>query len=152
LGLLALVASLVVGSDMFGARQALFGTAVPASKAEAFSGVDGGEPPSTSETRSRPRWKKVHGFQGAAGTTTTPPIAIGDDAIAWRVRWSCRRGRFVVRTSGSSEPLIDAGCPARKTSELSDKVEGGLEVTAAGPWKLRVEQQVRASTGLGSEP
>lgn len=41
MGLLALVASAIAGSDLFGLRESLFGSATPAPRAPAFSRVDG---------------------------------------------------------------------------------------------------------------
>ena len=146
LGLLALAASLVVGSDLFGAREGLFGSATPPPKASAFSRVadsPAAASPQSEPTvlRSSPWWQEVDSFDGV-GTTTTPAVKIREDAIQWRVTWSCERGRLVVRSPASPEPLIDAKCPGKETTEAAGKVDGGLQVTADGPWQLRVEQQI----------
>ncbi len=145
MGLLVLVASLVVGSDLFGARQELFGSATPPSTPAAFSRVASSETPAQRATRTRLRsqawWQKVDSF-GGVGATETPAVEIGEDASQWRMKWSCGRGRFVVRVSEGAEPLIDSACGGEKTTVLTAKVEGGLQVEAEGRWKLRVDQQV----------
>ena len=146
LGLVALAASLVVGSDLFGAREGLFGSATPPPKASAFSRVAdsptaAGAGSEKTVLRSSPWWQEVDSFDGV-GTTTTPAFEIQEDAIQWRVGWTCKEGRLVVRAPGSPEPLIDARCPGKATTEAAGKIDGGLEVTADGPWQLRVEQQI----------
>jgi hypothetical protein len=161
LGLIVLLASLVVGGDLFGARESLFGSATPASRPAAFSRVTAETPAqraARTKLRSQPWWQKVGSFRGA-GRQTPPGSEISGDASQWRVRWSCGGGRFVVRASGKAKPLIDSSCAAGKSSEETDKVEGGLQIEADGPWKATVEQQVdvpliepplRAMTALGT--
>ena len=91
---------------------------------------------------SQPWWQTVGRFRGV-GTQATPGFEIKEDAIQWRVRWSCERGRFLVRAPDRAEPLIDASCAGETiTSELSGRVEGGLQVEADGSWSARVEQQI----------
>jgi len=142
-GLLALAASLVIASDLFGARESLFGSATPPPRPSAFSRVNGAPAIETEKTvlRSQPWWQSVSSFQGA-GTERTRAFTIRGDAIQWRVKGSCQTGRLVVRTSATSAPLIDTACPGPRTKEATQKVRGGLYVTATGPWKLAVEQQV----------
>lgn len=144
MGLLVLVASLVVGSDLFGAREALFGSATPPSRPAAFSRVVGETPAqkaARTRLRSQPWWQEVDSFRGD-GATQTPALEIGEDAIQSRLKWSCEGGRFIVRASAEDKPLIDSECGREKTTAPTDKVEGGLQVEAEGPWKLRIEQQV----------
>lgn len=142
LGLLALAASLVVATNLFRTREALFGSATPAPRAAAFSRVDS-SPAKAKKTvlRSQPWWQKVRRFDGV-GAETTPAFKISDDAIQWRLRWSCRRGRFVVRTSAGAKPLIDSSCSAKRSKELTDKPGGRLQIEANGAWTATVEQQV----------
>lgn len=144
LGLLLLVGSLVVGSDLFGAREALFGSATPPPKPSAFSRVVGETPAqsaSRTRLRSQPWWQQVESFRGV-GAAESPAFEIGGDAIQWRMRWSCQRGRFVVRDPAEDKPLIDSGCAGEKSAVLTDEFKGGLQVEADGPWKMRVDQQV----------
>lgn len=146
LGLLVLAASLVVGSNLLGARDRVFGSATPPAKASAFSRVATGAPASGGRRtvlRSEAWWQEVGRFTGAAGSTRTRAFAIGPDVIQWRMRWSCGAGRFVVRAAGGGRPVVDAPCAGvTRTTEVTTKVEGGLQVAAGGPWRMQVQQQV----------
>ncbi len=147
LGLLLLLAGLVVGADLFGSREALFGAATPpplaaaASRSGAFHPV--GTSPGSTKTvlRSQAWWQEVGRFQGA-GAKRLPAFEISRDAIQWRVRWECPQGRFVVRKSARAEPLVDASCGGEKTAELTGQGSEALQIAADGPWTARVEQQV----------
>ena len=144
LGLVVLVASLVVAADLFGTRQALFGSATPEPREAAFSRVDSSPAAQTEQTvlLSNPWWQTVGRFRGA-GTQRTPALDISEDAIQWRLRWRCERGRFVVRASAGAEPLINSTCTGEMVaSELAGKVAGPLQIEADGPWSMQVEQQV----------
>lgn len=142
-GLLLLVASLVVGADLFGTRTALFGSATPAPRASAFSRIDSA-PAKAPKTvlRSQPWWQEVGRYRGT-GTSKEGLFRIAAGAIQWRVTWSCRKGRFVVRTPGTPRPLVDEPCRGkRKSKEVSRPPSGGLQIDADGRWRARVEQQV----------
>ncbi len=144
LGLAVLTASLVIGADLFGAREALLGSAAPppraaASSRDPFSRVDTSRVPVETVLRSYPWWQEVARLQGAKGT---PTFKISDDASQWRVSWECRRGRFVVRSAAAAKPLIDAPCAGRRTTEITGNPDGALQIAANGPWRARVEQQV----------
>lgn len=150
LGLLVLVASLVVAADLFGSREALFGSATPPPRPAAFSRVDSpafsrvGEsdaPATKSRLRSQPWWQQVGRFRGA-GTSKAGLFRIAEGAIQWRVTWGCRRGRFVVRAPGRPLPLIDEPCVERRTTVLTERPERGAQIAADGPWTARVAQQV----------
>ncbi len=146
LGLGLLSANFVVGADVLGARESLFGSATPAARAAAvsrsgaFQAIDSSLAGSETVLRSVPWWQGVGVYAGAGSQTV--PTRISDTAIQWRVAWSCRTGRFVVRTAASAKPLIDSTCGRDTTSELTAKVAAGLRIEAAGPWRARVDQQV----------
>lgn len=143
IGILALVASLVVGSDLFGSRQALFGSAAPPPRASAFSRIVTSSPAGDAQKtvlRSQPWWQEVGSFRGTAGSTAA--ARIDEDAIQWRMRWRCTSGRFRVSVAGTAKPLIDAACPRRGVTEVGSKPAGPLRVAAAGAWEIEVEQQV----------
>lgn len=146
LGLLVLLAALVVGTDLFGVRKSLFGSATPDPKPSAFSRIATAAPGDAQRTslRSHPWWQTVQSFRGA-GSTTTGAFQIAADARQWRVRYSCRSGRLAVRSAGKPEPLVDAACPTAqvKNVDKDDKpLSASLAVTAAGPWQVSVQQQV----------
>lgn len=147
LGLLVLAATLVIGADLFGAREMVFGSATPAprapasSRADPFTSVAGSGAAAKTVLRSEPWWQQVGRFAGTQ-PKSVPSFRISADAIQWRVKWSCRQGRFVARTRGQAKPLIDAPCAGDQTTELTAKIGEGLQIGADGPWTARVEQQV----------
>ncbi len=143
LGLVVLVASLVVATDLFGTRGAIFGSATPEPREAAFSRIDSSSSAPTEQTvlLSHPWWQTVGRFRGV-GKQETPGFEIGDDAVQWRVTWNCERGRFVASSADGDEPLIDSICAGKTTTELNGTVEGGLQIEAEGPWSAQVDQQV----------
>jgi hypothetical protein len=141
-GLLVLAACCVVGADLFGVRGALFGSATAPPRASAFSRVDSSAAAATKTVlRSQPWWQQVGRYRGA-GTSAANLFRIRDGAIQWRATWRCETGRFTVRAAGDTRPLIDAPCARRATKVLTSRPRGGLQVSADGPWTVRVEQQV----------
>jgi hypothetical protein len=145
-GVAVLAASLVVGTDLFGTREALFGSATPEARPAASSRVDAFAPVDTSAPvktvlRSQPWWQQVARFDSTA-QQGEPTFRIRDGAIQWRVRWNCTQGRFVVRSRSGSEPLIDAPCDGAGTATSTKQVTDELQIDAAGTWTARVEQQV----------
>ncbi len=147
LGLLVLIAALVVGSDVSGVRESLFGSATPPPRSPAFSRIATATPANAQRTelRSQPWWQSVQSLQGV-GATTTPALTIDAGANQWRVKYGCRSGRLVVRAPGKPDPLIDASCPSDATGAAIFKDDKSLSlslgVTADGPWRMVVEQQV----------
>ncbi|MDQ6751769.1 MAG: DM13 domain-containing protein [Actinomycetota bacterium] len=146
IGLLLLAAALVVGSDAFGLREELFGSATPKPTASAFSRIATATPANAQRTslRSQPWWQGITSASGT-GATTTQPFAIVASANQWRVKYSCRSGRLTVRASVQSAAVVDTGCPAAKTANVvkADKsVRATLGVMATGPWEIQVQQQV----------
>ncbi len=166
LGLLVLLAALVVGSDAFGVRESLFGSATPPPKSSAFSRIATATPANAQRTqlRSQPWWQTVRSLRGV-GPTTTPAFKIDAGASQWRVKYSCRSGRLVARASGKADPVVNASCPSAKTgtpiAKDTKSLSTSLTVTADGPWRMVVEQQVdvplnepplRAMTATGTVP
>lgn len=140
-GLLVLAGCLVVAADLFGTRAALFGSATPAPRASAFSRVDSSAAAQRSVLRSQPWWQQVGRYRGT-GTSAPGLFRIAEGAIQWRVTWSCESGRFVVRTPGETDALIDEPCSEGRTTEVTRIPSGGLQVHADGRWTAHVEQQV----------
>ena len=141
MGLLVLAACLVVAGDLFGTRAALFGSATPPPRASAFSRVDSSGVAQKSVLRSQPWWQQVGRYDGT-GTSAADLFRIAESAIQWRVTWSCRQGRFIVKAPGEPRPLIDEPCAERRTMEVTKIPSGALQVQADGRWTARVEQQV----------
>lgn len=146
LGLLVILASGVVGSGALGVRTDLFGSATPPPTPAAVSRVAAtpagpGTAPGKTVLRSEPWWQRVAAFQGV-GTAGTPRFEMSPGALRLRVHATCRRGHMAVRASSGSARLIDTACPASRTGSIIYQPEGNLRVTADGPWKLSVDQQI----------
>jgi hypothetical protein len=94
--------------------------------------------------RSAPRWETVITLEGS-GPTRTDAFEILPDAIQWRARFECTSGTLKVTTvppPRRGTPMVDEGCPGKGEgfSIVSGSVR--MNVEAAGPWKLIVDQQV----------
>lgn len=152
LGLVAVVASALVGGNFLGTREALWGSESPEARPAAGSRVANAPPhgspthttaPAPEETRvkSQPWWQGLATLEGA-GSTTTRPFTVADGALQWRVNWTCQTGRFVVRLPGRERPVVDAACPGNDTGYGIRTGAVALQVTADGPWSMVVDQQV----------
>lgn len=147
LGVLVLIVSAVLGSNMFAVRDRLFGTATPDAAAPAASrSVTGGSTPETvpaapTSLRSSPWWQDVTTLEGS-GSGTPAPFTIVAGAIQWRLKWTCTSGRLVVRAPKQTKPLVDGPCTEGGTGYGVQGGTVGLQVTADGPWHMEVAQQV----------
>ena len=152
LGLLAVVASALVGANALGTRERLFGSESPEARPAAGSREAGGTaasgPTQTTTVardqtvlRSQPWWQGLVKLEGT-GSTTAAPFAVTEDALQWRAKWTCERGRLVVRAPGQTRPVVDAACPGTNTGYSVRKGPMALQVTADGPWSMTVDQQV----------
>lgn len=143
-GLVLVVATAVLGSNLFGFRDRLFGSATPDPAPAVVSRVAGaGTAPTAEPTRlrSQPWWQAVTTLEGS-GSTTAAPVTIDGSAIQWRVRWTCETGRLVVQAPQRPTPLVDSACPGGDDGLATRTGVVTMKVTADGPWKLEVEQQV----------
>ena len=146
MGFVVLGASFVVGADLFSSREALFGSATGSARAAATS-RDGAftsissKAPAKSVLRSQPWWQEVVSIDSSSGSGT-PAFSIDENAIQWRVRWTCDSGRFVVRSAAKPEPLIDAPCSGTSSRTLTSKPGPNLRIEAGNDFTARVEQQV----------
>lgn len=144
LGLLAICAAAIVGANVFGVRDSLFGSATPAARSVAvspFARVGAGGTGQKTILRSQPWWQGLDRLSGGAGTTAAS-FDVAGSASQWRARWSCRGSHLTARAAGSTAPLIDAACPASGTAVATRPGAVKLSVTATGPWSLRIDQQV----------
>ena len=152
LGLLAVVASALVGANAFRARERLWGSESPEARPAAGSRVAGdaaAESPtqttaagrSATLVRSQPWWQGLTTLEGT-GSTTARPFTVASDAVQWRVKWTCETGRLVVRVPNQARPVVDAACPGADVSYGVRTGQVALQVTADGPWTMVVDQQV----------
>ena len=151
-GLLAVVASALVGGNLFGTRERLWGSESPEARTAAGSRVaDTPVPDSPTQTttagrnetvlRSQPWWQGLTTLEGS-GSMTARPFTVAEDAVQWRVKWTCETGRLVVRVPNQARPVVDAACPGAETGYGVRKGAVALQVTADGPWSMVVDQQV----------
>ena len=152
LGLVAVVASALVGGNFLGLRETLWGSESPEARPAAASRDAGGQasggptattapPRDATVLRSQPWWQGLTKLEGR-GSMTATPFTVSQDALQWRANWTCETGRLVVRVPGQARPVIDAACPGTGTGYGVRKGPVALEVTADGPWTMTVDQQV----------
>lgn len=146
LGVLALLASAAFGANAFGVRERFLGSETPEARPAAAGRTadaprsGAAAPPVTSVLRSQPWWQVVTTLEGDG--TRAAPVTIAPGAIQWRVTWECDTGRLLVRVPGRPKPLIDGQCPRGETAYATRSGTTRLQVTADGPWRMKVEQQV----------
>jgi hypothetical protein len=105
--------------------------------------------PAGSPRKSQPYWVPVTGFNGTGNTTTTA-FTIDQAALQWRATWRCEKPPMTVvgvRPSGEelSRKVVDTKtCPDDGTSFSTERGPFTLRVTAGGPWKVDVEQQLES--------
>ena len=153
LGLLAVVASALVGGNVFRSRERLWGSETPVARPAAGSRVAGNtaaaeDPTPTTAVRreetvlrSQPWWQGLTTLQGT-GSMTAPAFSVAEDAVQWRVKWTCETGRLLIRVPNQARPVVDAACPGSDIGYGVRKGAVALQVTADGPWTMAVDQQV----------
>ncbi|MGI8984150.1 MAG: DM13 domain-containing protein [Acidimicrobiales bacterium] len=151
-GLVALVASALVGGNFLGSRERLWGSesleARPAAGSRVAEDPAGAGPtqttaPAADQTvlRSQPWWQGLTKLEGR-GSTRAAPFAVSQGSLQWRASWTCQTGRLLVRAPGQPRPVVDAACPGEGKGYGARKGDVALDVTANGPWSITVDQQV----------
>lgn len=144
-GLVLVVLSAIVGSNVSGIRDRLLGSVTPEPTTVVAARVAGAAATTTTvaptRLRSQPWWQQVGTLQGD-GSTVAAPLTIDGGAVQWRVRSTCESGRLVVRDPRRSKPLLDEACPGSAEGYATTTGPVQLDVNASGPWEARVEQQV----------
>jgi hypothetical protein len=90
-----------------------------------------------------PRWEPVSRFAGTGAATKT--FAIAAHAVQWKADWSCRSGAFgLIVDEATKKPsaVQTSTCPDVGTQSSTGDGRGMLQVSATGPWKVDVSQQV----------
>lgn len=148
IGVVTILVSAVISSNVFAVRDRLFGTATPDAAAPAAGRVattpDQGPAPAPAaptSLRSQPWWQEVKSVDGA-GTTTAPAFSIAEGAVQWRVTWTCQSGRIQVRSPRQSRPIVDGACAAGGVGYGAGTGPIPLQVTSDGPWRLEIAQQL----------
>ncbi|MEW6154123.1 MAG: DM13 domain-containing protein [Actinomycetota bacterium] len=93
------------------------------------------------QLRSQPWWQDVTTVEGT-GTATASPFTVVPNAVQWRIKGTCQSGRLVVVAAGHRRPIVDAPCTGEVTGFGTTSGPVALQVTADGPWRLAVAQQI----------
>lgn len=145
-GLVLVVITAIVGSNVNGIRDRLLGSVTPEPTTVVAARVAGAAATTTTMTaptrlRSQPWWQQVGTLQGD-GSTVAAPLTIDAGAVQWRVRSTCESGRLLVQDPRRPRPLLDQACPGSAEGYATTTGPVRLDVTASGPWEAQVEQQV----------
>jgi hypothetical protein len=97
--------------------------------------------PTESNARVANRWEPVAEFDGD-GDDRTGEFEISADALQWRVNAVCTGPRMEVRLTGNPQALAAPECPGSTFGFSIQTGRNSLEITAAGPWEITVEQQL----------
>ncbi|MGH2839824.1 MAG: DM13 domain-containing protein [Solirubrobacteraceae bacterium] len=103
------------------------------------------------EPRAQPRWERVATFTGNGPAERS--FAIANRAVQWKADWSCTAGEFRVavgRPSQEAAALATSSCPDVGVESSTGHGAGNLQVSASGPWRVIVRQQV--DTALEEPP
>ena len=101
--------------------------------------------------RAEPRWERVATFAGAGAADRR--FTIAPRAIQWKADWACHAGSFnmtVGKAAGDARLVSTESCPDVGVQNASGTGAGRLQVSAAGPWRVVVRQQV--DTALEEPP
>lgn len=97
------------------------------------------------------RWEQVRTFTGVGAAERS--FAIAEGAIQWKAEWTCSSGNFrmsVGRDSSDDKLVADTSCPDAGTETSTGEGSGRLQVSASGPWRVVISQQV--DTALEEPP
>jgi hypothetical protein len=144
-GVAVVAVGAIIGGDLFGVRESVFGSATPAPRDVAvspFVTVNTHGHATKSVLTSQPWWQGVRDLSGSATSATTAAFTIGAGSSQWRARWSCTSGSLTVTLAGHSRSLISSGCPGTGTAYVTRTGAETAKVVATGPWTLRIDQQV----------
>jgi Electron transfer DM13 len=112
------------------------------SAGDAFEAVEQQEAERSRQQRdiAAPRWEPLRTLRGSGNASET--IEIDQDAIRWRASWTCERGRFELTANGRE--FGGGNCPGDGRWSSIDTGEAELRVSASGPWRVTVWQQVES--------
>jgi hypothetical protein len=120
----------------------------PAPEVDPFSAVRQ-EPSAGPAQRAAPRFEEVATFAGSGPARR--PFVVARGAIQWRARYRCTSGRLALAVvpsagggapEGTRTPLAQSECPRAGTASAIRTGPMTLDVEAAGPWRVTIEQQV----------
>jgi uncharacterized membrane protein len=98
------------------------------------------------ERTAQPRWEPVSTITGTGSTDASFVIAAG--ASQWKASMTCDSGRMRVMDvagTGAGEEMSDTKCPHSGVETRSDTGAHKLHISATGPWRIVVEQQVHTA-------
>ncbi len=109
-------------------------------KADPFKAVEARSKADEEAARGRaaPRWVTTRTLDVEG--TAKRRIRIADDAVQWRVRWTCDGSTFAV--SADDTEIGRGKCPGKGKAEGRGRSQIVLSVATKGRWRMTVEQQV----------
>ena len=112
------------------------------SAGDAFRAVEQQEAERSAQAReiAAPRWEPLKTLEGSGDAAET--VEIDDEAIRWRASWTCGAGKFELTANGRE--FGSENCPGNGRWSSIDTGEFELRVTATGPWRLTIYQQVES--------
>lgn len=114
----------------------------PQSGESAFRSIEN-DPRQRLQRRAEPRWERVATLAGSGAAEET--VTIAPHAQQWRAAWSCHSGAFrmsVGDLAGEPKVVETSTCPDVGTQTSPGAGRGRIQVSAAGPWRVTVSQQV----------
>lgn len=145
------IALLVVGLPLgIGAVMAMGGDDAPQEASASFIPISKGSIPKN-ERHAQARWVHLATFTGAGAADETFDVA--EDAIQWKADWRCSSGNLRMSVGRNSEPgklFADTSCPDAGTETSTGDGPAELQVSASGPWRVVLSQQV--DTALEEPP
>ncbi len=98
----------------------------------------------TKARTAQPRWEPVTTMTGAG--TTDASFTIAGGASQWKATMDCDAGHMrVTDAAAAGEVLADTTCPHDSVQTRTDPGPHRLRVSASGPWRIVVEQQVHSA-------
>lgn len=135
---IGVAASAVYGANLFGIRDRIVPVPkIPTPSAHGVPSGPNGQPVLASE----PWWQTVTTLQGSGNSSEA--VTIGGGALQWRVDWTCDTGHLSV-TGHPAAPsqIVDSACSGKGESIVVSTGAVALQVSASGPWQLRIDQQL----------
>ncbi len=117
----------------------------PSGQSDPFTAVEQSERArgAANDASVAPRWERVTSLRGDGDAQRA--ISISPDAIQWRVRWRCKRGKFELSLEPApreGNPIDTGKCPGTGEAPAIDTGKLELGVSTTGPWSATVDQQL----------
>ncbi|MBV8527098.1 MAG: DM13 domain-containing protein [Candidatus Dormibacteraeota bacterium] len=141
--LLPLIAAAFFGGNAFGLRDRAFPAPTTLSD-QSLSQAAGQAINHTNELPAQPYFVTIATPSGSGNGTRT--VSVASDALQWKVDWQCDSGSISIEARQSvakSQPIAhNAACGGSGENYAVNSGTFTLAITAAGDWRLQVQQQL----------